>query len=324
MKEFELIAQLAQILRQPPAEVVGIGDDCAVVGTNNDDRKLLYCVDTLTETIHFDRAISAADEIGYKAAAVNISDIAAMGGEPKFLLVSLQIPQSESAEFAIDLYRGIDRCCAEYGVFVIGGDTTSAYQCSISITAVGELAGTPLLRTGAEVGDNLFVSGVIGQAWAGLCLSRGKLEAVQLSNAAACLQRHKLATARVELGRILQRSQLATSAIDISDGLLSEVGHLASASQHSIELYLDSIPLCLTADAAPDLVMSAIAGGDDYELLFTSKLSEVELRAKLGPGFDVAKIGCVISREKKPVIAYRTVGSEPLDLSSYASGYEHG
>lgn len=323
MKEFELIAALAEKLRQPPADVVGIGDDCAVVGAEVENVKLLYCVDTLTDAVHFDRTISLPAEIGYKAAAVNISDIAAMGGTPKFLLVSLQLSSSETVEFVSQLYNGLDRCCAEHKVFVIGGDTTSANQFSITVVAIGEVSGAPLLRSGAKVGDNLFVSGVIGQAWGGLSLARGELAVEQLLESDVCLQHHKLAAARVSLGKLLQQGNLATSAIDISDGLLSEATHIANASKLSFELYLDAVPLCLTGNAEQKLKLSAITGGDDYELLFTSALSELEINGCLGSEFAVTQIGRTIPRGKKPVIVYSTMGGELLDLQGHAAGYEH-
>lgn len=323
MKEFELIAMLADTLRQPPAGVVGIGDDCAVVGTGATGVKLLYCVDTLTDTVHFDRTISSPAEIGYKAAAVNISDIAAMGGTPKFLLVSLQLSLSEPADFVSQLYNGLDRCCAEHGVFVVGGDTTSANQFSVTVVAIGEVSGEPLLRSGAKIGDNLFVSGVIGQAWGGLSLARGELNAELLRDADACLQRHKLATARVALGKLLQQGQLATSAIDISDGLLSEATHLADASKLSFELYLDAVPLCVATNEEQSLQISALSGGDDYELLFTSALSELEINQRLGSEVAVTQIGRAIPREKKPVIVYSAMGGKLLDLTGHRAGYEH-
>ena len=209
-------------------------------------------------------------------------------------------------------------------MFVVGGDTTSANQFSITVVAIGEVSGEPLLRSGAKIGDNLFVSGVIGQAWGGLGLARGELKAEQLRDADACLQHHKLATARVALGQLLQQGQLATSAIDISDGLLSEATHLADASKLSFELYLDAVPLCVITNAEQRLKLSAITGGDDYELLFSSTLSELEINLRLGSDFKVTQIGRAIPREKKPVIVYSTMGGELLDLQGHAAGYEHG
>jgi len=280
---------IASIVDQMPAVqdsdlLLAIGDDCAVVKKNN-ERVLLYSTDALIETIHFDLAWHPPFLLGRKAVSVNVSDVAAMGGQPRFLLFSLGLPRDFTDNWARELSRGVLSACNDYGCVLIGGDTVaSPGGVTLGLTIVGEMQeGEVLYRSGARAGDMILVSGPLGSAAAGLALCRQD-HGLKERFADFC-QAHLNPRARVGLGRILAASGLVHAMMDLSDGLATDLAHICVASSSNAVLYRDRLPAHQNLQKAAELtdadpVQWMIAGGEDYELLViadpaaTKKLQE--------------------------------------------------
>ncbi|MBO0786000.1 MAG: thiamine-phosphate kinase [Actinobacteria bacterium] len=240
--EFGLIAAITARLPQGPAALVGPGDDAAVVAAP--DRRLVATTDLLVEGRHFRRDWSGPADIGAKAAARNLADVAAMGAVPVALLVGLAAPGDLAAAWVTELATGIARECAGTGAVVAGGDVSSAGIIMIAVTALGDLAGRdPVTRSGARPGDVLAVAGVLGHSAAGQALLAAGLAPEQPPRAAAG-RRADLAALVAAYRRPRPRYQAgpeaaelgATSLIDVSDGLVADTGHLAEASGVLIDL----------------------------------------------------------------------------------------
>ncbi len=262
--EFEVIARF--FTRPSRTAALGVGDDCALVRIPA-DLALAVTTDLLVEGTHF-LPDSDPSKLGHKALAVNISDLAAMGADPRWATLSLVLPAVDESwleEFA----RGLFDLAGRYGVEIIGGDTTRGPR-TVSITALGTLPpGLALRRDGARAGEDVWLSGATGDAALGLAHLRGRLK---LSDPAARLCRARLDTPvpRVELGRRLRG--LASSAIDVSDGLVADLGHILGRSGVGAELWLDDLPRSTALAECADAVLAReclLGGGDDYELLFT-------------------------------------------------------
>jgi thiamine-monophosphate kinase len=277
--EFGLIGRLFAPLyrRELHSEFdVGIGDDAAVM-TVPRTQQLLTTVDTLVEGIHF---ASTADPfvLGQKAVRVNVSDIVAMGGVPHWYLLSIAMPVSTPLGWAEAFARGLSHAAQEYQLSLIGGDTVaSTGGITITVTLLG-LVGQQraVLRSTAKAGDRIFISGTPGDAALGLALRTGALEPRGLSpEAQAYLKgRHDLPEPRLMVGRMLQDAALAHAAIDISDGLIADLGHVCTGSGLGAVLQLDHVPLSPAATALRQhygeaLDVWLLTGGEDYELLFT-------------------------------------------------------
>lgn len=261
MAEFSIIRQYFQSLTSQPltsqhAQDVGIGDDCAV-STVPQEMQLVSCVDTLVAGRHFPLDTSA-HAIGWKSVAVNLSDLAAMGAEAHSILLALSLPKIEDAWLA-EFSRGVADCCKIYNVQLIGGDTTQSPSLTISITALGWIqTGQAILRSGAQVGDLIVVSGEIGSAAYALRHPNSTLQATL-----------DYPQPQLALGQSLVG--FASSMIDISDGLAQDLGHILSASQVGAEIQVAQIPV---ADELAQLTVEqrfndVLAGGDDYQLCFT-------------------------------------------------------
>ncbi|NBX70554.1 MAG: thiamine-phosphate kinase [Actinobacteria bacterium] len=227
--EFALIQAIGERLRSSEtAEViVGLGDDSAV--TKSDGRPLVSCVDVLVQGVHFRTDWSSAHDIGRKSVAANLADIFAMGGQPKSLLIGLAVPADTKVAWVLELAEGIKFEADLVGAQVIGGDVVRSEQIVISVTALGSLvAPAPITRSGAQVGDVLAVAGRLGYAHAGLLmLSRG------FRSPKAIVSAHRVPEPPYALAQL---AHSATSMIDISDGLLSDVGHIAQASEVAINI----------------------------------------------------------------------------------------
>lgn len=270
----------------PPGEgvLVGIGDDAAAVAWPGGT--LLLTTDTLLEDIHFRRATASFREIGAKALAVNVSDIAAMGGEPRFALLALALPPSSRVEDVDDLYAGLGDTAARHGVSLIGGDTCAAHdRIVLGITLVGGVDGDPVRRVGARPGDTILVTGTLGASAAGLAaLERGPLP-VPEAVLDAVRRAHRLPTPRVAEGRLVQASRAATAMIDLSDGLATDLGHIAAESGVGATVRLAALPISgetrRVAEAlGVDPAAWATSGGEDYELLFTAAPAQATALAR--------------------------------------------
>ncbi|HWJ04074.1 MAG TPA: thiamine-phosphate kinase [Verrucomicrobiae bacterium] len=274
--EFGLITKIAAKL--PPLSInvkKGIGDDTAVL-ENEDGNYLLMTTDMLVENIHFSLKYGTYHSAGWKALAVNVSDIAAMGGTPTYAVVALAVPPGAEVSEIEELYAGIGECAREYGVDVVGGDTVkSAGGLTINITLLGSVkADRVIYRSGAAPGDIIMVTGSLGHSAAGLhALSKGTAGAAGQS-AGGVLHSHLYPSARLREGQALGRSGMAASMNDISDGLASEILEICEASGTGCELFSGEIPISasvagIAGHAAVDPVEWALYGGEDFELVFT-------------------------------------------------------
>ncbi|WP_374297551.1 thiamine-phosphate kinase [Acinetobacter sp.] len=261
MAEFSIIRQYfqsltSQSLTSQHAQDVGIGDDCAV-STVPQEMQLVSCVDTLVAGRHFPLDTSA-HAIGWKSVAVNLSDLAAMGAEAHSILLALSLPKIEDAWLA-EFSRGVADCCKIYNVQLIGGDTTQSPTLTVSITALGWIkTAQAILRSGAQVGDLIVVSGEIGSAAYALRHPNSALQATL-----------DYPQPQLALGQSLVG--FASSMIDISDGLAQDLGHILHASQVGAEIQVAQIPVAneLAQLTAEQCFADVLAGGDDYQLCFT-------------------------------------------------------
>jgi len=266
--EFDLIARYFNRYRTARRDVqLGIGDDCALL-TVAEKQLLAVSTDTLVEGIHFLKTIDPAD-LGYKALAVNLSDLAAMGADPAWVSLALTLPEVNTEwleAFSDSLFDQLNY----YGMQLIGGDTTRG-PLSMTLTIQGLIPmDRALTRSGAGVGDWIFVTGSLGDSAAGLALLLDQLTVDNAEHRDTLLQRHLRPTPRILQGQALRG--LATAAIDISDGLISDLKHVLSASGCGARIDLDALPLseALLGSVDGDRALKwALTGGEDYELCFT-------------------------------------------------------
>mgnify|MGYP001824927827 FL=1 len=269
MDEFELIRRFFSRPVNASGIVTGVGDDGAVVRPEP-GRDQVQVIDTLVEGVHFPAEISAAD-IGYRVVAVNLSDVAAMGAVPRFMTLALTLPRKDS-QWVADFADGLYAAACEFGVELIGGDTTSGEQlvATVHVTADVE-TGQALLRSGARIGDTIYVTGTLGDAAAGLLLlARGEHDEYLVT-------RFLRPSARIETGRRLLGR--ASAAIDVSDGLAGDLGKLLQASGVGGTIDIERLPLSVALEARFDEAERhrlAVTGGDDYELCFTAEATDVE------------------------------------------------
>ena len=311
----------------PPAAGVrcGIGDDCAVLACEN-SRVRLITSDLMVEGVHFVVEGSDPGGLGHKLLAVNLSDVAAMGGEPREALISLAIPPELDVGYMERVYHGLRGLAARFGVNVVGGDTTrSTGPLVMNLTLTGEMDQDRVCyRSGANPGDLIYVSGTLGDSAAGLKLALG--ESVGLSNAdrEILLCRHHRPEPRVALGRALAASGAVTAMLDLSDGVASDLRHICRQSGVSAVIDGTAIPVStafrrfreLSDTGAHNL---ALSGGEDYELLFTvahGGRDDVEALAA-GPG--IACIGRIVSGDGR--IYLENAQGPRTELE--ARGFEH-
>jgi thiamine-monophosphate kinase len=271
--EFGLIDRIARLAPVAPADILkGIGDDAAVISINK-TRRLLCTTDTLVEGIHFETSFTPPYLLGKKCLAVNLSDIAAMGGTPRWFVVSLSIPPGISYAFIKKLYAGIYAQAKKFGVSLVGGDTTAAPdKLVITIALLGMArSGAVVYRHGARSGDAIYVTGFLGDSALGLALLK---EHKAASSGNPLLKQHLDPEPRVAEGKEIARRKAASSMIDVSDGLLADLRHILEESGVGARLWLGRLPLSsrYRKSAQPgsaDYYAAALCGGEDYELLFT-------------------------------------------------------
>ena len=264
--EFDLIQDFFSGLDQGASVRLGIGDDAAALSLP-EGHLLHISTDTAVEGVHFLASLPPAD-VAYRSTMAAASDLAAMGASPQALLLALTVPEGDRV-WLEGFSRGIVEVCTAIGVPLVGGDTTRG-PLSLTVTVLGSTpADRYLTRSGAKVGDRLCVSGTLGDAAAGLAVLSGQL-AVDESAAAFLTIRYARPSACLALGEALRNC--ATSCIDISDGLLADAAHIATASGVGLEIDSSLLPLSEALGSLADSELSldwALAGGDDYELLFT-------------------------------------------------------
>ncbi len=269
MSEFDLIYRyFVKDANQRKDVELGIGDDCALL-TMPPQSLLAVSTDTLVSGVHFFPDVDPF-ALGHKALAVNISDLAAMGADPAWVSLAITLPEVDEAWLAA-FANGFLSLAEYYNVQLIGGDTTKG-PLSITVTVHGHIpVGQALTRSQGKAGDWVYVTGSPGEAAFGLQLLQGRLgESIADSLREHCISRLLQPTPRVAIGTVLR--SLASACIDVSDGLAQDLGHILTGSQCGAELYLDKLPLNPDLVAATSLDQAcqlALAGGDDYELLFT-------------------------------------------------------
>ena len=289
--EFGLIRHLTQDIKLKNASTLkGVGDDAAVLDYK--DKKVLVSTDMLIEGIHFDLSYAPLKHLGYKAVATNVSDICAMNGTAKQITVSIAISNRFSLEAMEELYEGIYLACEQYGVDLVGGDTTSSKTgMCISITVIGEADEEEITyRDTAKENNLICVSGDLGAAYMGLqLLEREKIVFQEKQDAQPdfsgyeyILERQLKPEARMDIVRLLKEKGIKpTAMMDVSDGLSSEVLHICHDSGLGCKIYEEKIPIDYqTYKMAEELNMNAtvcaLSGGEDYELLFTAPLEDFE------------------------------------------------
>jgi thiamine-monophosphate kinase len=326
--EFGLIDLLAEIVSrtrdsQSPAGqnlIIGIGDDAAAWHTDTSIQ--LVTADSFIQDVHFSLDITPWEESGWKALAVNLSDIAAMGGVPRYAVVSLALPDDTEVDDVTALYQGIAKLAQEFEVTIIGGDTSRAPQVAINITVLG---GTPnrddslLNRSGAKPGDRIAVTGYLGAASAGWEMLTRKLRFDKATTdrlKQAFLHPHP----RITEGRLLLEHAVRT-AIDISDGLVSDLGHICQASQLGARLDVDVVPVdpAVRAGFGKRALELALSGGEDYELLFTARAEVIDKVSKIAE-CPITVIGDMVADKDNRVALFDRQGN-PFELSE--GGWEH-
>jgi thiamine-monophosphate kinase len=324
--EWDLIKALSREFGPaPPGVILGIGDDCAAIEIPGPDY-LLWTVDTLVEGVHFDLAYTSLAQLGWKSLTVNLSDIAAMGGDPVAALLSLGWPPDRDRRNALPFATGLAQAAREYGVAVIGGDTVSSPQgLIVTITVTGRVPAAQMLRrAGAQSGDLIFVTGPLGEAAAGLEILRQGLDLAQ-DLKAGLTEAQLRPRPRLRAGRLLAQEGLATALIDTSDGIATDLYHICLASGVGARIPAAGVPVSprVTA-AAPYLGRApldlALCGGEDYLLLFTCP---PEMAGRLPQSFSRAglavplPLGRIVDGDR---VILETPAGE-VDISG--QGYDH-
>lgn len=319
-KEFEFINWLrSQTVNHSINLIAGIGDDAAIF-SSPPNQETLISTDLLAEDIHFKLDFTPANLLGHKTLAVNLSDIAAMGGEAQYFLLSISRPKTLSDSFLTELLTGMLELAQTHQVTLIGGDTSaSSDKLFLNLTILGKCqSGKAIRRSGAKAGDEVYITGQIGASALGLeLLQQGKRlgdnNLTDIENRA--LLAHLKPTPRLTFGKALGTENIATAMIDISDGLSSDLGHICEESNVGAKIDLNFLPIFSTAS-----LNQALNGGEDYELLFTvspensTKLIEL---AKLFPDLPITKIGVITSDLDR----WLTQGERKTPL--LAKGYDH-
>lgn len=318
--EFGLIERIRAQVAGRADLLIGIGDDCCATVLPPGEI-LLTTTDLLIEEIHFRRAWTDLYALGCKAVAVNISDIAAMGGTPQSLSLGLALPAALSPEEFDQLISGILAAAREYGAILSGGDTCrSPGGLLLSVTVQGSIAPAQLLRrSGAQVGDLLYVSGTLGDS----ALALRELLAGRTPPAELALRHHQ-PIARLRLGQELARRRLATALIDLSDGLRADLGHILEASGVGARVNAAVLPLSTAFRAAlggePGLLDLALTGGEDYELLWSAPPAAADALAALGAelALPLTCIGEIVATAGLVVLA-----ADGQEVISAKVGYNH-
>ncbi len=325
--ELKLIQRIADNYRSSLSSIVtGIGDDAAALRISENNILLTTC-DLLLEDVHFNLNFTDSYQLGRKSLAVNLSDIAAMGGTPLFFLVSLALPPHLPIEFIDDLYRGMTDLADEFDTKLVGGDTnTSPDKLMINITLLGEANPDHLLkRSGAQVGDSIFATGTLGDAALGFFILELDKNMNRSYSHNTLTYRHLSPYPRIKEGIRIAENRLASAMIDISDGLLIDLRRILTLSKLGATIYIPQLPLSkefkqYQGKLKHNKIDFALKGGEDYELLFTSPQNKEKELLKLGQtlGVPINKIGEVNSSEEL-VILDQNHKSYPID----DQGYDH-
>jgi len=322
--EFGLIDRLSEMVGRGQSKptgslIVGIGDDTAA--WQGDSSVQLATVDSLVEGVHFTLDTATYEEVGWKALAVNLSDIAAMGGKPEYALVALALPGDTEVEDVTDLYRGMMNLAGQFQVHIIGGNIARAPQLVIDVTVIGSAVDRDslLTRSAACPGDRVAVTGPLGAAAAGVEMLGKGLEYnpdLMKTLRSALLRPFP----RIAEGRLLVEHGVK-AAIDISDGLIADLSHICEASRVGARIEVDRVPVAPSVQAGfgDRALEPALSGGEDYELLFTASADRVEKVSKIA-SCPVYVIGEIVADDKHQVMLVDNQGN-PVSLSG--KGWDH-
>jgi thiamine-monophosphate kinase len=301
--EFGLIDRIRQAAKPTrPWVETGIGDDCAVLKLTA-DRRLLVTTDMLIDRVHFMRGRLTPGQLGRKALAVNLSDIAAMGGEPLAAFLAMGLTADLDEGYVMQLRDGVLACAAEHGVDLLGGDTVaSRSDLTLCLTVLGQAGADEVIRrSGARPGDRILLGGRVGDSAAGLHLILGKPGQVSDSGRAQLLASHLEPRPQLALGRLLATRHLATAMIDVSDGVLLDLAHICQESGVGAELDADALPVSeaareLAGSAGLDARDWALGGGEDYVLLLcvaAPRLAETVALARRELSLPLYEVGAI-------------------------------
>jgi len=321
--EFDLITRYFKLLDKSAPEsgvALGIGDDCAILDVP-DGYQLAVTTDSLVSGVHFFEDVCPY-RLGYKSLAVNLSDLAAMGAEPKWVSLAITLPTVDE-QWLSEFSRGFFELADKHNIRLIGGDTTKG-PLSITVSAKGIVPrNKALLRSGAQVGDLICVSGTLGNGGVGLA---HKIDALALNNATAFIDALELTEPRNQLGALL--TNYASSCIDISDGLMQDLQHILKASHCSAHIEIEKLPLsaamqdeiCAQTITAEQAARYALTGGDDYELLFTINPASYSALQSQNSVLPVTVIGVVTEENSAQKVKLLQAG-ETVVLQ--AGGWDH-
>jgi thiamine-monophosphate kinase len=318
--EFERIRRYFAPLAGPGG--LGLLDDAALVDCRAGSR-LVMTADAIVAGVHF-LPKDPPDLVAKKLLRVNLSDLAAMGARPLYYLLTTALPTSLGADWVAEFARGLGEDQRRYGVELLGGDSVATTgPAALSLTAIGEVAaGAEIRRSGARLGDDIWVSGTIGDAYLGLGALRGGYLPLAAEHRAALIRRFQLPEPRVSLGPAL--AGVAHAMIDVSDGLLADLGHICETSRVAAVVELAALPMSAAARAVvtldPGIAPRLATGGDDYELLFTAAPEAAEAVRGLGSGVAIAvtRIGRI-----EAGASVRLVDAAGREVAVETAGYRH-
>lgn len=320
--EFGLLDKLRSKIRRHSKNIkIGAGDDCAVVESSGCD--MLYTTDILIENVHFDLKYFSPKRLGEKAITINLSDIAAMGGTPLYILISLGIPASTSVEFIEKLYQGFASMAKKYKCSIIGGDISKSIKgLIVSINIIGEIKkNTFVRRSGAKIKEKIFITGDIGDSAAGLERLR---RTTNMKN--KMIEKHLSPKPRLKEGQILAQEIGVSAMIDLSDGLASDLRRICEESKCGARIYLNKIPLSVNLrrmgkSKNKNILNYALFGGEDYELLFTIEDKRIERLQKRWQNMKIpiTYIGEILDKKNEITLVYPDGKEKPLSKK----GYDH-
>jgi thiamine-monophosphate kinase len=321
--EFDLIARHLAPLAQEERGAFSLQDDAALL-LPRPGSGMVVTTDTIVEGVHFLKG-DPAESVARKALRVNLSDLAAKAARPRWYLMATSWPAWVNEAWVESFASGLAQDQVQFGIRLVGGDTTrTPGPLSVSITAIGEARGRRMIRrAGARAGDDVWVTGTIGDAYLGLQVARGGLDSLEPGHRAALLERYRVPQPRVSAGMGL--ALLARAAIDVSDGLCADLGHVAKTSGISIELHLPHVPLSVPAHQAvlngSAKLEDLLAGGDDYEIAFTAPPSARVRVLSLGRrlGLRLTRIGAC--RRGAPVVMVTDGQGKAVPVSK--AGFTH-
>ena len=326
--EFEIIKRFFAPLAKGEGGALGLIDDAAILPSMGRGRRLVVTTDAIVAGVHF-LAEDPAQAVALKALAVNLSDLAAMGAEPRAYLLVAALPEALPTAWIERFARGLARQQSRFGIHLVGGDTVATPgPLTLNICAIGTVSrGAELRRSAAVAGDTLYVSGTVGDAALGLRALRGELAVLDARQRAALVRRFREPDPRIELGRALgrlKRTDRVHAAIDVSDGLIADITHICEASGVGATIEAGRLPLSVAArkslgrDGA--LLQTILSGGDDYELAFTAPPLSAQSLARLArrTGVPVTAIGTIVSGRH-----VRVLGGDGRKLEIRDAGYRH-